>query len=107
VADNGLLVVRIPLTEIQAGGTINVQYTNPADSAVAWGGNVSQNTLDEVFWAGHVDNSTMTIFNMRETPNNYSWRDVDVANWANSNQVSNGPRIQSSTSSCTIGKDQD
>ena len=91
VNDNGLLVVRIPLSEIQASGTINFQFTNPADSAVAWGGNVSQNTLDEVFWAGHVDNSTMRIFNLRENSNSYSWRDVDVANWANGTQTSNGP----------------
>ena len=91
VADNGLLVVRIPLNEIQAGGTINFQFTNPADSLVAWGGNVSQNTLDEVFWAGNVDNSTIRIFNMRENSGSYSWRDVDVSNWANNNQISNGP----------------
>ncbi|MEO6220154.1 MAG: hypothetical protein ABIO81_06980 [Ginsengibacter sp.] len=91
IADNGLLVVRIPLNEIQAGGTINLLFTNPADSAVAWGGNVSQNTLDEVFWAGHVDNSTIRVFNMRENSGNYSWRDVDVSNWANNNLISNGP----------------
>ncbi len=91
VADNGLLVVRIPLNEIQQSTTINFRYTNPANSSMAWGSNVSQNTGDEVFWAGHVDNSTMRIFSWHESSTSYFWRDVDVNNWPNATQVSNGP----------------
>jgi len=91
LADNGLLVVRFSLSEIQQRSTINYQYTNPGDSAFAWGSNVSQDTGDEVFWAGHVDNSTIRVFSLQEGSNTYFWRDIDVNNWANNTQVSNGP----------------
>lgn len=91
VNSGGLVVARIPLSELQASVTINFQFTNQADSTNARGGNVSQNTLDEVFWAGHIDNSTIRIWNMKEGSNNYSWRDVDVANWPRNTLVSNGP----------------
>ncbi|CAN5254013.1 hypothetical protein BH20BAC1_BH20BAC1_02690 [soil metagenome] len=90
-AGGGLLVVRIPLSEIQSGSTINFQYTNHANAVDARGGNVSQNALDEVFWAGNVDNSTIRIWSMKENSNTYFWRDVDVSNWPNSTLASNGP----------------
>ena len=66
IADNGLVVVRIPLSELGAATTINYRYTSPGDSAVAWGSNVSQNTGNEVFWGGHVDNSTVRVFSWAE-----------------------------------------
>ncbi|WP_026450737.1 hypothetical protein [Aequorivita capsosiphonis] len=90
-ADNGLVVVRIPLDEIRDSATINFWYTNPGDSALAWGSNVSQNTGDEVFWGGHIDNSTIRVFSWKENSNTYFWRSVDVNNWPNQTRVSNGP----------------
>ncbi len=90
-AGGGLLVARIPLNEIQTSSTINFQYTNHADSVDARGSNVSQNTLDEVFWAGNVDNSTIRIWSMKENSGSYFWRDVDVSNWPNNDLASNGP----------------
>ncbi len=91
VADNGLVVVRIPLDEIQQSVTINFRFTNPADSAVAWGSYVSQNTGNEVFWAGHIDNSTMRVFSWHESSTGYFWRSVDVNNWPNNTLSSSGP----------------
>ena len=91
IADNGLVVVRLSLAEIAAGGTINFRFTSAADSAVAWGSGVSQNTGNEVFWAGHVDNSTMRVFSWRNDSTSYSWRDVEVRNWPNGTLSSNGP----------------
>ena len=91
VADNGLVVVRLSLAEIAAGGTINFRFTTPADSAVAWGSGVSQNTGNEVFWAGHVDNSTLRVFSWRNDSTTYFWRDVEVRNWPNRTLSSNGP----------------
>ena len=90
-ADNGLLIVRVPLDEIQQSITINYWYTNPADSAVAWGSNVSQNTGNEVFWGGHIDNSTIRVFSWAENSNTYFWRSVDVRNWPNNTLSSTGP----------------
>lgn len=91
VVDNGLVVVRLNLAEIAVGGTVNFRYTNPADSTVAWGSGVSQNTGNEVFWAGHVDNSTLRVFNWRNDSTSYSWRDIEVRNWPNNTLNSNGP----------------
>jgi hypothetical protein len=75
----GLLVVRVPLGEIQAAGTINFRFTTPSDSASAYGGHLSQNTGDEVFWAGcgkPKDNGTMQVFSWAANSNTYFWRDV-------------------------------
>ena len=91
ITDNGLIVVRLSLAEIAAGGTVNFRFTNAADGAVAWGSGVSQNTGNEVFWAGHVDNSTLRVFNWRNDSTGYSWRDVEVRNWPNGTLTSNGP----------------
>jgi len=91
VADNGLVVVRFNLAEIAASGSINFAFTDPANGAVAWGSGVSQNTGNEVFWAGHVDNGTVRVFSWRNDSGTYFWRDVEVANWPNATLSSNGP----------------
>jgi hypothetical protein len=91
VADNGLVVARLPLDAIQASATINFWFTNPPDGLVAWGSNVTQNTGNEVFWAGHIDNSTMRVFSWREDSTTYFWRSVEVANWPNGTRTSLGP----------------
>jgi hypothetical protein len=87
----GLLVVRIPLTEIRDSQTINMNYTTPSDSTTAYGGHVSQNTGDTVFWAGHKDNSTMLIFDFPESGNQYFWREVAVNSWTKSQPSSTAP----------------
>ncbi len=91
IVDNGLVVVRLSLAEIAAGGTANFRYTNPANGAVAWGSGVSQDTGNEVFWAGHVDNSTLRVFNWRNDSTSYSWRDIGIRNWSNGTLSSTGP----------------
>jgi hypothetical protein len=87
----GFQVVRIPLSEIQAGGTINIGFTNPTDGGMAWGSHLSQNTLNEVFWAGHNSNSQMRIFSMAEGSNSYFWRDRNVSSWPNNAPTSTTP----------------
>jgi hypothetical protein len=79
----GRIVVRVPLSEIQAGGTINFRYTNWADAGRAYASHVTQNTGDEAYWAGNKDNSTLQVFNWNENSTSYSWRDVGVLNWPN------------------------
>jgi hypothetical protein len=79
----GRIVVRVPLSEIQAGGTINFRNTNWSDSASAYGSHATQNTGDEVYWAGNKNNSTLQVFNWNESSTSYSWRDVGVNNWPN------------------------
>jgi hypothetical protein len=48
----GRIVVRVPLSEIQAATTINYWYTHWEDGGVAYASHVSQNTADEAYWAG-------------------------------------------------------
>jgi len=79
----GLLVVRIPLSEIRDSQTINMGYTTPSDSGTAYGGHISQNTGNEVFWAGHPANSQLRVFSCAEGSNQYFWRDIDIDSWPN------------------------
>jgi hypothetical protein len=79
----GRIIVRVPLSEIQAAVTINFRFTNWADSGRAYASHVTQNTGDEAYWAGHKNNSTMQVFNWNESSTSYSWRDVGVYNWPN------------------------
>ncbi len=87
----GLQVARIALTGIQAGGTISIDYTNQSDSNVAWGSHLSQNTQDEIFWAGHNGNSDLRVFSWAEGSNTYYWRDVTVSSWSNATLTSLSP----------------
>jgi hypothetical protein len=83
----GLQVSRISLAGLQAGGTIGIDYTTPSDSSMAWGAHLMQDTGDEIFWAGHNNNSNMRIFSLAEGSNTYFWRDVDVSTWANNSPI--------------------
>jgi hypothetical protein len=78
---SGLFVVRIPLSEIQNSQTINMQYTDPANGLVPRGGHISQNTGDEVFWAGHNNSSQMRVYSMKEGTGQYFWRDININSW--------------------------
>jgi hypothetical protein len=86
----GLLVVRIPLTEIRDSQTIHFNYTNPPDSQTAYGAHLSQNTGNQIFWGGHINNSTMRIFSWPESSGSYSWRSVSINTWPNCNNSSLG-----------------
>ena len=89
--NGGLQVARISLTGIQAGGSIGIDYTNQSDSNVAWGSHLSQNTQDEIFWAGHNGNSDLRVFSWAEGSNTYFWREVTVSSWSNGTLTSLSP----------------
>lgn len=88
---SGFQVARIRLDQIQASGTITIGFTNPANGTMAWGSHVSQNTFDEIFWAGHNNNQEMRVFSWAEGSNSYFWRDVGIASWANNTPTSLTP----------------
>jgi hypothetical protein len=88
---SGFQVSRTSLAGIQAGGSIGIDYTSPPDASMAWGGHLTQNTRDEIFWAGHNSNSQMRVFSLQEASNTYFWRDVGVATWANNALSSTTP----------------
>jgi hypothetical protein len=89
----GLQVVRTSLAGLQAGGTISLDYTNPSDSSMAQGAHLSQDTQDEIFWAGHDSNSQpgIRVFSLAEGSGSYFWRDVGIASWANNAPSSTTP----------------
>lgn len=89
--NSGREVVRTSLTEIQAGGTINLGYTTPSDSANAWGSHLSQDTGNELFWAGHDSTSKMRIYSLMEGSNTYFWQDINVGSWSNTGISSSTP----------------
>ena len=82
-ASAGYQVARTSLAGIQAGGSIGMDYTNPSDSSMALFSHLSQNTQDEVFWAGHNDTSHMRVFSFAEGSGFYFWRDITISTWAN------------------------
>jgi hypothetical protein len=73
-------VIRVPLQQLNAKGTVNYQFTG---STTAYWSHVTQNGSNAVFWAGHPNNSTMTVYSMRDDENIYSWRDVNINSWPN------------------------
>ncbi len=86
----GLLVARIPLTELRDGVTIHIGYTNPNDNS-AYGKHLIQNPLDEIFWAGSPSTSLLRVFSIKEGSNSYSWRDVPINSYPYGSRTSPGP----------------
>jgi hypothetical protein len=87
----GLAVIRMPLSQIQAGSTINFWYTDPSLGGVAYGSHLTQNPQEEIFWAGHNSTSSMRIFSWQEGSSTYFWRDRSIGSWSNSAMMSSSP----------------
>jgi len=79
--NTGLIVMRLPLHEISTGSGFTFWFTQAGDGGNAYGGHVSQNTGDEVFWAGHINNSRMQLFSWKESETVYYWRERDINSW--------------------------
>ena len=89
--NGGFQVARTSLSGIQAGGTISIDFTHPSDAPMAWGSHLTQNTADEIFWAGHNNNSSTRVFSLKEGSITYFWRDVGISSWANNAPTSTTP----------------
>jgi hypothetical protein len=76
--NSGREVISIPLSQIQAGGTIQIQYTDPSDSSMAWADHLTQDTGNEIFWVGHNGTSLLRVFSWPEGSSSYSWTDVPI-----------------------------
>jgi hypothetical protein len=89
----GFQVARMSLAEIQAAGTLFIEFTDPSDgpSGITWGDHLTQDTGDEIFWAGHNGNNQLRVFSSAESSNTYSWRDVGISSWANNAPTSTTP----------------
>ena len=91
VGGGGLFVGRIPLADIAAAGVINIDFTNPVDSSVAWGAHLVQNVGDTAYWAGHNTNSQLRLFSLPEGGNVYYWNDININSWPNDDYESTTP----------------
>ena len=89
--NKGREIVRASLADIKSGGTLNMGYTTPSDSINAWGAHLTQDTGDEIFWAGHNSNANIRIFSWPESSGSYSWSDIGVGAWANTGITSTTP----------------
>ncbi len=87
----GFQVARTSFAGLQAGGSITLQFTDPANGPMAWGSHLMQDTGDELFWAGHNSNKNMRIFSLPENSATYSWRDRGISSWANNAPNSTTP----------------
>jgi hypothetical protein len=85
---DGRVVVRVPLQELAARTTVNFGYTGGTDAL--WS-HVTHNASDAVFWAGHVNNSQLRVFSMRDSEGFYSWRTVNINSWPNGTNTSLAP----------------
>ncbi|PKW28075.1 hypothetical protein [Phycicoccus duodecadis] len=91
VMGSGRVVLRMPLEELRAGGTVDYQYTNPDDGKRAWGHHLVQQTTDAGMWTHHEDSSTVRLFTWPDGSGTYSWGDVPVAAWPNGTVMCSGP----------------
>lgn len=87
----GLLVCRISLQDLAAGGTINYRYNNPKDAPSDYAAHLAQNGVDGAFWAGHKDNATLWVYHWPDNSNNYSWTAVPVSKYPNGTISSTSP----------------
>jgi hypothetical protein len=99
----GHQVARISLAGIQAEGTITIEFSDPVNSRNAWGAHLTQNTGDEIFWAGHKDNGDLTVWSLQEGSNTYFWRDIGISSWARNGLSSTTPDGQDWVSECGGG----
>ncbi|MFN7971242.1 MAG: hypothetical protein U0166_02675 [Acidobacteriota bacterium] len=87
-SSEGRVVVRIALSEIDAQSTINYVYTPGTDAL--WS-HVTHDARSTVYWAGHVDSSTIRVFSMKDGDGYYSWRSVAIDTWPNGTNSSTCP----------------
>jgi hypothetical protein len=88
---SGRVVLRIPLEELRARGTVHYSYTNPDDGKNCWGAHLVQQTTDAGMWSGHQDNSHLLYFSWPDASNIYSWDTIPVAAWPNGTMSCPGP----------------
>lgn len=88
---SGLFVIRAPLSEIQAGTTLHLRYTDPANGKVAFGSHLTQDSTDAAYWFGQVSTSSLRIFEWLDSSTSYSWRTLNVNSWNNSDYKTLAP----------------
>jgi len=92
-ATQGLLVGRLSLQDLAAGGNVTATYNNPADTTDAYLAQLAQSGVDGAFWAGHTNskNDSLTVYSWPDSSSSYSPIAVPVAVWPQQTLSSKGP----------------
>ena len=92
--DQGRIVMRFSLQDLVAG-SVGAQYTdllfidkkNIAQDSLRYA-HLCQQARDRGMWAGHIDNSTLRIYDWPDNSGTVSTHDVPTAIWPNTNDFS-------------------
>ena len=77
----GFFVVRVPLGDVQFGGSINISFTNPSDGKSAAGARLAHDSPDAAYWFGHSMIWKVRAFEWLDGSNSYSWRTLPITPW--------------------------
>jgi hypothetical protein len=84
----GFFVIRVPLADVQFGGTVHIEYTNPSDGKVAAGARLAHDSPDAAYWFGHVMTWKVRAFEWLDGSPSYSWRTLKVKPWPDADYTS-------------------
>jgi hypothetical protein len=89
----GLLVGRLSLQNLAAGGNVSIDYNNPADTTDAYLAQLAQGIQDGAFWAGHTDekNAALTVYSWPDSSASFIPTTVPIAVWPQNKLSSEGP----------------
>ena len=92
-ATQGLLVGRISLQDLAAGGNVGCAYNNPSDTTDAYLAQLLQGGIDRVFWAGHTNNKndSLSIYSWPDSSSSITVTTVPIAVWPQQALSSKGP----------------
>jgi hypothetical protein len=93
---NGLIVARIPLSDITGpGSSVGISYYSSAQSSAqntATGARLTQNGRDAMYWGGHVDSSHINVFRWADSNGNMDSPHSAVVNtWCQSDYTTQAP----------------
>ena len=78
-ARQGKLCFELPLADLKAGNGLSFLFSFDEGR---FGGSPTQNIVnDDVYWAEHINNSTMRIYNYAAGTEHY-WREREIDNWS-------------------------
>jgi hypothetical protein len=92
-ATNGLLVARLSLQDLAAGGSVGISYNNPADTTDAYLAQLAQGIPDGAVWVGHTNNKndSLTLYVWPDSSASYTPTNVPIAVWPQNKLTGKSP----------------
>jgi len=90
-ANQGRIVMRFSLSDLAAAAPVSARYTgllsidtkkDKSQDTLRYA-HLCQRAVDRGLWAGHVDNSTLRIYEWPDNSNSYTLHDVKTVTWPN------------------------